>query len=171
MLATTVTLVTFLATAAIAAPASPSPAAIEAPWVVCTTADQDAACAHLSRAEQLMKENRLKAAERELRHAVAARRAAGQYAGEELWQLAALRLGTGKIRKAAHTLDDLAAAAQRAGDIDRHAIALTEAIFLFVELRDRPAAAVRLDRLRPLLASPYLPVETGTLIRQRLIGV
>jgi tetratricopeptide (TPR) repeat protein len=152
-------------------PAIPAGVASASHWVVCATPNQDAACAHLHRAEEHLREGRQRAAGRELERAVRARRAAGQYAGEELWRLAAFRFASGQNRRAIRTLDELAAEAQRSGDISRHAIALTEAVILSADLRDHPAAALRLERLRPLLDSPYLPAATQDVIRQRLVGV
>lgn len=171
MTTTAVVTATLILASGLAGPSTPIDVAPAGSWVVCAGPDQDAACMHLHRAEAHLRANRQRAAGRELARAVRARRAADQYAGEELWRLAAFRFQTGQTRKALRTLDELAAEAQRSGDIDRHAIALTEAVILYADLKDHPAAAVRLDRLRRLLDSPYLPVATHDVIRQRLVGV
>jgi hypothetical protein len=153
------------------AQSAPPLAATTGPWVVCAAADQDAACTHLFRAWDLLVENQRKEAGRELERAVRARQDAGQYAGEELWQLAAFQYEEGQIRRAARTLDALAIEAQHNGDLDRQATALMEAIFLYVDLRETDAARTRLERIRPLIESPYMPVETSQAVRQRLQGV
>jgi tetratricopeptide (TPR) repeat protein len=141
------------------------------PWVECASADQDLACTHLARARDLMLEERWREAGRELERAVRARQAAGQYPGEELWQLAAYQYQDGKLRRAARTLDTLATEARRNGDLHRHATALMEAAILYYELREHDVAATRVDRLRPLLHSPYLPTATSEVVRQRIPGI
>jgi tetratricopeptide (TPR) repeat protein len=167
---------TLLAATLLVLPSAPVQAAgaVDAshgPWVVCASAEQDAACAHLTRAWDLMIENRRREAGRELERAVQARQDAGQYAGEELWQLAAYQFQEGRIRGAVRTLDRMANEAQRVGDLDRQARALTEAVTLHAQLGNREIAAARLDRVRALLGSPYLPVATADHVRERLHGV
>jgi tetratricopeptide (TPR) repeat protein len=148
-----------------------TPAAPEDPWVVCRSADQDASCAHLNRARVLLEESNPKEAGREYRHAVEARRASGQYPGEELWLLANFHHQQGEWRQAVRTLDLLAEEAQRAGDLDRLALGLTQAVILDGKNGRKARASARLGRLAPLLESPYLPVERVDYIRERLIGI
>lgn len=148
-----------------------TPASLEDPWVVCRSADQDVSCAHLHRARVLLEESNPKAAGREYRNAAQARRALGQYPGEELWLLANFHHHQGEWKQAVRTLDLLAVEAERVGDLDRLALALTNAIVLDGENGRKDRASARLARLAPLLESPYLPVERVDYIRERLIGI
>lgn len=151
-------------------PADP-PGPPPGPWVECPTPHKDAACSHLYRAVELVEENRTRKAIREVGRAIQIRRSAGEYPGGELWFLANLQYHSGRMRQAARTLDLLATEAHRVGDLDRLALALTESIILHAANGRREWAVARLDRLMPLLDSPYLPASRVEYIRERLIGV
>jgi hypothetical protein len=150
-------------------PGTPEPSA--GPWVVCQAPDHDEACSLLHRATELVDENRMSDARRSVERAVELRREAGQYPGGELWLLANLHYQSGRVRHAARTLDVLAGEARDHGDIDRLALALTESIVLHARTGRTDAALARLDRLMPLLDSPYLPASRRTYVQERLIGV
>lgn len=170
MTTATMTLALFLSVGG-APPSTEAPALSVEPWVECTTPVQDAACAHLHRASELIEEDRLKQAGQEYRNAVQARRLAGQYPGEELWLLASFQYSSGKWRQAARTLDLLANEARDVGDLDRQAMALTNSILLYAANGRTETAVARLERLMPLLNSPYLPAHRVEYVNERLIGL
>lgn len=121
-------------------------------------ADSAKAATRLVWARELMVRGDFNGARRELGRAVRDARASGSYAGPALWEMANIEHLNAPLR-AAEILDQAAIEAETYGDPVAQARALLAAAVLYQQA-DRPGEArARVDRLRPMLRSPYLPEE------------
>lgn len=122
----------------------------------------------LDKAHQLCEEGQWTAARREYASVAKLQRANNVLADEALWNLANLYHGNRQIRRAAETLDELAEAAQRHGNPVVQAKALIESAILYQSLQMPEMASARIERLQPLLDSPFLSDEVRKSIEKRI---
>lgn len=109
----------------------------------------------------------VQAARRELARELRDARGAGAYPREALWLLVNLEHPT-RPHRAAELLDELAESAETHGDPVTQAQALLEAAVLYQQMRDPLESRRRVDRLIPLLDSPYLSAEKRAALRARM---
>ncbi len=122
----------------------------------------------LDRAHQLSKEGRWKEARREYASIAKLQRTNKVLADEALWNLANLYYGNKQIRRAAETMDELADAAELHGNPVVQAKALIESVILYQSLQMQEEASARIERLQPLLDSPFLSDEVRSSIQKRI---
>jgi hypothetical protein len=92
----------------------------------------------------------------------------GQYSGTALWQLALNYLYADDAHKAARTLDELAAQADRFGDPAMEMRASFESGALWHQLKRDDLALPRIKVAQALLQSPVISKEDKQYITQRL---
>lgn len=122
----------------------------------------------LDRAHELSEQGRWKEARREFASVAKFQRTHQVLADEALWHLANLYHGDRQIRRAAETMDDLADAAQLHGNPVVQAKALIESAILYQSLNMPEQASARIERLQPLLDSPFLSDEVRSSIQKRI---
>lgn len=122
----------------------------------------------LDRAHKLGEQGRWKEARREYASVAKLQRTHQVLADEALWNLANIHHGNRDIRRAAQTMDELADAAQLHGNPVVQAKALIESAILYQSLRMPDQARARLERLQPLLDSPFLSKELRSSIEKRM---
>jgi ATP/maltotriose-dependent transcriptional regulator MalT len=84
-----------------------------------------------------------------------------------LWQVAELYFAEGDVRRAATTLDLVAAKAASYGDPEVQARALLESAILYERLGDKDQASTRLQRLDAVLTSPHISADVRSAITAR----
>ena len=109
----------------------------------------------------------VQAARRELARELRDARSAGAYPREALWLLVSLEHPT-RPDRTVELLDELAESAEKHGDPVTQAQELLEAAVLYQEMRDPQQARRRVERLLPLLHSPFLPAEKRAALRARM---
>lgn len=129
--------------------------------------DSTRATGRMERARGHLASGAFQAARRELARELRDARGAGAYPREALWMLVNLEHLTHPERTA-ELLDELAASAERHGDPVTQAQALLEAAVLYQQMRDPRQARGRVDRLLPLLESPFLSAEKRAALRARM---
>ncbi|MBA2244595.1 MAG: hypothetical protein H0W11_06540 [Gemmatimonadetes bacterium] len=122
----------------------------------------------LDKAHQLCEEGRWAEARREYASVAKLQRTHKVLADEALWNLANLYYGDRQIRRAAATMDELADAAQLHGNPVVQAKALIESAILYQSLKMPEQASARIERLQPLLDSPFLSAEVRSSIEKRI---
>jgi hypothetical protein len=100
---------------------------------------------------------RYSAAEREYRHAAAIARQQGHLPSYTLWHLACAFYYEGALQRAATVLEQLTTEAEQSGDIAVEALALYNSAWLNGRSGSGRLAGTKLERVRNLLRSPYMP--------------
>lgn len=108
------------------------------------------------------------AAEREYHRAAAIVRGQGHLPSYTLWHLACALYYEGDPEGAAAVLDQLTSEAQRYGDIAVQAVALFNSAWLSGQGGNGRVAAAKLDGVRKLLRSPYMPRSIHDQLSARL---
>lgn len=111
---------------------------------------------------------RYAAAEQEYRRAAAIVRRQGHLPSFTLWHLACAFYYEGNPRSAAAVLDQLIGEAQRSGELAVEALALYNSAWLSGRSGDGRVAAAKLDGVRTLLHSPYMPASIREQLGTRL---
>lgn len=124
--------------------------------------------AQLDNAHRLCEQGRFKEGRRAYAAIARLQRANNVLPDEALWNLANLYHGSGNLQRSAQVMDELAQAAELHGNPVVQAKALVEAAILYHTLGQRQEAAMRIERLQPLLSSPYLSNEVRTEIQSRI---
>lgn len=111
----------------------------------------------VARGDALTGARRYAAAEQEYRHAAEIVRRQGHLPSYSLWHLACALYYEGNPQGAAVVLDQLTAEAQHSGDLAVEALAMFNSAWLTGESGNGRVAATKLERVRQLLRSPYMP--------------
>ena len=130
-----------------------------------TASDSVKAATRLGWARAHMMRGDFDGARRELARSIREARAAGSHAGPALWELANVVHVSEPVR-AAELLDEAAAEAETHGDPVAQARALLAAAVLYQQAGRTEEARARVERLRPMLRSPYLPEELRAELRR-----
>jgi HEAT repeat protein len=100
---------------------------------------------------------RYAAAEREYRHAAEIVRQQGHLPSYTLWHLACALYYEGELQRAATILEQLTSEAEQSGDIAVEALALYNSAWLNGRSGSGRLGGTKLERVRNLLRSPYMP--------------
>jgi hypothetical protein len=111
---------------------------------------------------------RYTAAEREYRHAAAIARQQGHLPSYTLWHLACALYYKGELQRAATVLDQLTTEAEQSGDLAVEVLALFNSAWLNGRSGSGTQAATRVERVRSLLQSPYMPSALRDQLTARL---
>ena len=111
---------------------------------------------------------RYAAAEREYRQAAEIARRQGHLPSLTLWHLACALYYEGELQRAASVLDQLTTEAERSGDVAVEALALFNSAWLNGESGGGTQAATKVEHVRSLLRSPYMPSALRALLTARL---
>ncbi len=148
-----------------------SPAALAVPAATETVRgeyDASEVRMRLDKAQQLCEQGRWKEARREYASVAKFQRTHKVLADEALWNLANLYHGDRQILRAAQTMDALADEAELYGNPVVQAKALIESAILYQSLQMSDEASARIERLQPLLASPFVSDEVRGAIQKRI---
>jgi len=110
----------------------------------------------LEAAYRMRMEGRTREALRELNSAARAQASAGTSAAKTLWEIAEIQYSDGRFAASARTLDRVAREAEKFGDPVMQARALFEAAVQYSTLGQTADAVLRMERLEPLLESPFI---------------
>ncbi len=94
----------------------------------------------------------------------------GGFPATPMYRIAASYYFEGKYKTATHELDQLATEASSYGDLVTEVWALADAAWIFGKRGAKIDMASRVDRLRRLLTSPYLPYEVRAEITSKRLG-
>jgi hypothetical protein len=119
-------------------------------------------------AQRLAEEGRVNEALKAYHSIIDNARITRDYVRDALEGLANLHYGTGNIRGAAQTFDELGGVAETFGDGTTELTARFKAALLFQETHDKRAVALQIARIRVLLKSPAIPAETREAIAKRM---
>jgi len=108
------------------------------------------------------------AAEQEYRHAARIARRQGHLPSYTLWHLACALYYAGNPQDAAAVLDQLSAEAQHSGDLAVEVLAQFNSAWLNGQIGNTRVAAARLEGVRTLLHSPYMPPSIRDQLSARL---
>jgi hypothetical protein len=111
---------------------------------------------------------RYAAAEREYRHAAAIARQQGHLPSFTLWHLACAFYYEGELQRAAAVLDQLTTEAEQSGDLAVEALALYNSAWLNGRSGSGTQAATRVEHVRTLLRSRYMPTALRDMLTARL---
>ena len=111
---------------------------------------------------------RYAAAEQEYRRAAEIVRRQGHIPSFTLWHLACALYYEGNPQRAAAVLDELSADAQQSGDLAVEALAMFNSAWLSGQAGSGRVAAAKLDGVRKLLRSPYMPASIRDQLSARL---
>jgi len=125
--------------------------------------------AALAAANEQLVHGRVREAMRAFHSVAAEQRAAGDYPLEALRRLASLQFGVEKELDAAHTLDELASAAQEFGDPATRLQALFDAAIIYQKLRVNDRMPERVRQISQLLKSPAIDAQLRAEISSRLV--
>jgi hypothetical protein len=123
--------------------------------------------AKLEAAHRMRMEGRTREALRELTAAARAQVATGTSAAQTLWEVAEIQYSDGRLAASARTLDRVAREAEKFGDPVLQARALFEAAVQYSTLGQHGEAALRMERLEPLLESPFIGSDLKSQISAR----
>ena len=123
----------------------------------------------VARGDALTGARRYAAAEQEYRRAAVIVRKQGHLPSFTLWHLACALYYQGNTRGAAAVLDQLTGDAQRSGDLAVQVLALFNSAWLSGQSGDGRVAATKLDGVRALLHSPYMPLSIRQQLGERLV--
>lgn len=159
-------------------------AAVSAPRLAATQVDRDFAIrsgvpasdseltpevhAIVSHGDALTGARSFAAAEREYRRAVLIVRRQGHLPSFTLWHLACALYYEGNPQGAAAVLDQLTTEAQHSGDLAVEALAMFNSAWLNGQSGNGRVAAAKLETVRKLLRSPYMPVSIRDQLSARL---
>ena len=119
-------------------------------------------------AQRLAEEGRVVEARKAYHSIIDNARITRDYVRDALEGLANLHYGTGNVRGAAQTFDELAGEAETFGDGTTELTARFKAALLFQETHDKRAVALQVARIKVLLKSPVIPAETREAIAKRM---
>jgi len=120
----------------------------------------------IDRGDQLLGEQSYSAARAEYEAAIELIRADDDFPSTALYRTAASYWHEGKPQTAAKLLDDLAGEAATFGDLVSQVWALADAAWIHGQVGHKIDMDVRVERLRQLLKSAYLPAE----VRQEVVS-
>ena len=122
----------------------------------------------VSHGDALTGARRYASAEQEYRRAAALVRRQGHVPSFTMWHLACALYYEGNPQGAAVVLDQLMTEAQRAGDLEVEVLALFNSAWLSGQSGNGRLAATKLDGVRRLLRSPFMPVSIRDQLSARL---
>jgi hypothetical protein len=122
----------------------------------------------VARGDALTGARRYTAAEQEYRHAAAIARNQGHLPSYTMWHLACALYYEGNPVAAASVLDHLTTEAQRSGDIAVEVLAMYNSAWLSGQAGSGQVAKAKLDGVRKLLQSPYMPASIRDQLNARL---
>jgi hypothetical protein len=122
----------------------------------------------VSRGDALTGARRYTAAEQEYRSAAEIVRRQGHLPSLTLWHLACALYYEGNPQGAAAVLDQLTAEAQHSGDLAVEALAMFNSAWLSGQSGNGRVAATKLESVRKLLHSPYMPSSIRDQLSARL---
>ncbi len=122
----------------------------------------------MTKAEEATNAGRADEARKLYEDLVKEQKKAGQYNGKALWHLALNYLYDDKTDKAARTLDELAAQADKYGDPAMEMRATFEAAALWHQLKRDDLALPRIESAQALLQSPVISKDDKLYVTQRL---
>lgn len=122
----------------------------------------------VARGDVLTGARRYAAAEQEYRSAAAIVRRQGHLPSFTLWHLACALYYEGNPQGAAAVLDQLTAEAQHSGDLAVEVLAMFNSAWLNGHSGNGRVAATKLESVRQLLRSPYMPVSIRDQLSARL---
>lgn len=132
--------------------------------------DIPAAQALLSEGDEFLGNSRYAAARAKYEEAAEVIRTEAEFAGVALYRIAASFYYEGKPMTSTSRLDDLAEEAAEWGDVVTYAWALADAAWIFGQQGKEIDMDTRLESLKRLLTSPYLPKETREEIASKRLG-
>jgi hypothetical protein len=122
----------------------------------------------VSRGDALTGARRYAAAEQEYRHAAEIVRRQGHLPSFTLWHLACALYYEGNPQGAAAVLDQLTADAQHSGDLAVEVLALFNSAWLNGQGGNGRVAGTKLESVRQLLRSPYMPASIRDQLSTRI---
>jgi hypothetical protein len=122
----------------------------------------------VSRGDALTGARRYAAAEQEYRHAAQIVRRQGRLPSFTLWHLACALYYEGNPQGAAAVLDQLTTEAQHSGDLAVEVLAMFNSAWLNGRSGGGRVAATKLERVRKLLHSPFMPASIRDQLSARL---
>jgi hypothetical protein len=139
--------------------------------VVATAVAPDSAhiAATLAAANDFVRLGRVREAMRSFHSVAVEQRAAGDYPAEALRRLASLQFGLEQELEAAHTLDELASAAQEFGDPATQLQSLFDAAIIYQKLKMNDRVPERVRQINQLLKSPAIDQQLRSEIASRLV--
>jgi hypothetical protein len=122
----------------------------------------------VARGDVLTGARRYAAAEQEYRHASEIVRQQGHLPSFTLWHLACALYYEGNPQGAAAVLDQLTAEAQHSGDLAVEVLAMFNSAWLNGQSGNGRVAATKLEGVRQLLRSPYMPASIRDQLSSRI---
>jgi ATP/maltotriose-dependent transcriptional regulator MalT len=122
----------------------------------------------VARGDALTGDRRYAAAEQEYRHASEIVRRQGHLPSFTLWHLACALYYEGNPQGAAAVLDQLTAEAQHSGDLAVEVLAMFNSAWLNGQSGNGRVAATKLESVRQLLRSPYMPAAIRDQLSTRI---
>lgn len=132
--------------------------------------DIPAARALLSEGDEFLGNSRYAAARARYEEAAELIRNEGEFPGVALYRIAASFYYEGKAMTSTSRLDNLSQEAAEWGEVVTQAWALADAAWIFGQQGKKIDMDTRVERLKRLLKSPYIPAETRGEITSRRLG-
>ena len=141
------------------------------PFRALSTANMSSeAQSHIEMGDELISQRKYGKARKEYKKAIEVVRSEGEFPSAALYRVAAAYYFEGRYKGAARQLDKIAEEASDNGDIVTHAWALADAAWVLGQAGARIDVDRRLEKLRKLLRSPYLPDEVREEVTSKRLG-